>query len=274
MSKNPYKYLYIYYLQGNIKNSDIAFSKNFIGNWQEDKYSFLFYSVPALEEVNNIILLNPSLVLLDTYEMTYEEWQGFHLKPIKIGNFVVVPQWESNKSDLEGIPIIFDPGVVFGTGTHPTTRDCLKAIELIFENNIVRSATDIGTGTGILSIAAAKLGCKHIISLDINFLAAKTTLNNIHLNHLEDNILIIQGSAEDFIGLNTELLIANIHFDVMKKLMKSNKFRSYKFLVLSGLLRSEAKEIKERLLSYPFKMIESWESEGIWHTFYLKNKSY
>ncbi len=89
--------------------------------------------------------------------------------------------------------------MVFGTGTHATTRDCLEALELAFNSHHIESVLDLGTGTGLLALAAARLGCKYILAVDINLLAARTTQRNIRLNQLDDKILAVQGRAEDFV---------------------------------------------------------------------------
>ena len=114
--------------------------------------------------------------------------------------------------------------MVFGTGAHPTTRDCIEALELAFQSQPVCSALDLGTGTGILAIAAARLGCPLTLAVDMNRLAAKTAQRNIRLNQLQQSVLAVQGSADDFIHMQADLLIANIHYDVMKRLVCSGRF--------------------------------------------------
>ena len=157
--------------------------------------------------------------------------------------------------------------MVFGNGTHPTTRDCLKALELIFAKQTIGSVLDLGTGTGILSLAAAKLGSTRILSVDSNQLAAKTALKNVCLNGLEDRILVSRGLAEAFIDLPSDLIIANIHYDVMRTLILQDSFYKNKWFVLSGILRSQAREIKEMLARNPVCILKSWEHDCTWHTF-------
>lgn len=100
------------------------------------------------------------------------------------------------------------------------------------------------------------------------FLAARTALKNVQLNHLEGKVLIVQGKAEYFIDSPCGLVIANIQYDVMKALVTSQGFLSKKWFILSGLLRSEARYLLSKLSQQSSKILEKWEGEGIWHTFY------
>jgi len=158
--------------------------------------------------------------------------------------------------------------VVFGTGTHPTTRDCLYFIEQIFKDQPIESALDLGCGTGLLALAAAKAGCGKVIAADFNFLAAKTTGNNVILNGLENQVIAVQADAKEIVSYSAELVIANIHYAVMKELISVRAFFEKEFFILSGLLRSEAKDIALKLAQSKARIIETREHDGIWHTFF------
>jgi ribosomal protein L11 methyltransferase len=202
--------------------------------------------------------------------MSYDEWHGGKVVPFRFGRFFISPPWIKSDSREQDLHIILDPGVVFGTGTHATTRDCLEALELACSSHSIESVLDLGTGTGLLALAAARLGCKYILAVDINLLAAKTAQRNIRLNQLDDKILTVQGRAEDFVDCHSDLVIANIHYDVMKNLLNSEGFLSKKWFVLSGLFRSQARDVAHKLSQYPAKIIKKWERDGIWHTFFCK----
>jgi len=267
VADNPYKDLYIYYLEGRINSDNGIFGSEFIGNWQEDNFSFLFFKTPSGKKIEEILSTHPGLTLIDNYQMTYDEWQGEMPFPLNIGRFLITTPWELPDNTSKSIKITLDPGVVFGTGTHPTTHDCLEALEIAFSNENIESAVDLGTGTGVLAIAAAYLGAKKILAADINYLAVNTARKNFSLNGMQDRILPVQGLAQDYIELPADLLIANIHNDIMKVLIRSDGFLNKKCFVLSGLLKSEAKEIEFQLSKLPVKIIERWERNGIWHTF-------
>jgi len=279
-TNTPYKDLYIYYLKGHLASDGEIFSKNFIGNWEEDEFSFLFFSEPSKKKVENLLNAQPHLTLLDNYHMTYDDWHGETLAPFRAGRFFITHPWDKIRDNPDigsdtgsdtgpdEFHIILDPGVVFGTGTHATTYNCLEALELAFSSSKVQSALDLGTGSGVLAIAAAKLGCKKILAVDKNLLAAMTAEKNVQLNNVEESVMVIQGSAEIFIDNHADLVIANIHFDVMKNLLNSEGFLSKKWFILSGLLRSQAEDVACTLKQKGAEIIKRWERDGIWHTFF------
>jgi len=272
MGLSPYDDLYIYYLEGRMSRPWEANFSQFVGNWEEDGYTFLFFTAPASQQVNALLNKEPKLTLIDEFRMSYEEWQGEKLQPFVIGRFLIIPPWYLTKSESpplsHGHKIILDPGVVFGNGCHPTTQDCLEALELAFERQGVETVLDLGTGTGLLALAAGKFGCLKCLALDFNYLAARTAQANVRRNGLEKIVLACQGRAEDYISTPADLLIANIHFDVMHRLVRSEGFLSKKAFILSGLLRSEARQVAEDLARMPVEVIRQWERGGIWHTFY------
>jgi ribosomal protein L11 methyltransferase len=259
--------LFIYYLEGSLREDPLGL-KHFIGNWQEDGFSFLFFSEPSLDQVQDLIRVSPLLRFIDHYQMSYHDWVGDKVTPFCTDQFFIRPPWDSSIPPSSKLQITLDPGVVFGTGAHPTTRDCIEALEMAFQSRPVNSTIDLGTGTGILAIAAARLGCPLTLAVDMNRLAAKTAQMNIRLNQLQPSVLAVQGSADDFIHIRTDLLIANIHYDVMKRLVCSSGFLEKNMFILSGLLRSEAADIENRLMQLPVSILNKWVRDGIWFTYW------
>ena len=150
---NPYQDLYIYYLSGRFRPGRGFKPDHYIGSWEEGEFSFLFFTRPNMALVEATVDRLAGLELLDHYHMTYEQWQGSDIVPCRIGRFTISPPWFTVDKCNADTTIILDPGVVFGTGTHPTTRDCLDALQLVFEDLTIRSALDLGTGTGLLALA-------------------------------------------------------------------------------------------------------------------------
>jgi len=262
----PETVLYIYYIEGTLPLHAPVPVNTFIGNWIEDEFSFLFFRKPAKKIVETLLSNHPNLKLLDNYEMTYEQWQGGAVEPVRLGRFLLNPPWIKASPQSNEIAITLDSGVVFGNGAHPTTQACLEAIEIACAGGKVQTMLDLGSGSGILSLAAAKLGCKKILSVDYNFLASQTTGNNVRLNNLEDQICVINGKAEDHTAVATDLLVANIHYDVMKDLIRTRGFLKQKWFVLSGLLRSETEKISAFLSTQPVLILKRWNHDNIWHT--------
>jgi ribosomal protein L11 methyltransferase len=272
VSSGPYRDLFIYYFQGRLKPDVEVCQDDFIGNWEEDNYSFLFFSSPANRQVETLLLRQPQLRFVDSYRMPYDQWLGESYSTFEHGNFRIMPPWQTRKESADmfedKLEIVLDPGLVFGTGTHPTTRACLEALEVASHIFAPETVLDLGTGTGLLALAAARLGSERVIAVDLNSLAAKTAAENIRRNHLEHRILVIQGKAEDLIEYGAELVMANIHYDVMQHLIRTEGFFSKKKFILSGLLRSEAKKIAAELARHPVRILKQWTHNAIWHTFY------
>ncbi|RMF80853.1 MAG: 50S ribosomal protein L11 methyltransferase [Chloroflexi bacterium] len=126
-----------------------------------------------------------------------EAWKA-HYPPTRIGRRIFIrPQWVEAETHPDDIVIALDPGMAFGTGTHPTTQLCLEALE-----DLMPPATkilDLGCGSGILSLAAAKLGATHVHALDIDPIAVKVTRENAALNDVSDKITAQEGSLETII---------------------------------------------------------------------------
>lgn len=269
--------LYIYYIDGIALEGGFSGEKSFIGNWVEDGFSFLFFTEKNDRLVEGLLNSQENLRLIDSYSMTYEEWLGELPAAKKLGRFSVAPPWDLPDSfslpDFGGSNIVLDPGVVFGTGTHPTTHDCLKFLEKAVKTEKTESVLDLGTGTGLLALAAGKLKCRKILALDFNHLAVKTTLKNVRLNDMEDRIISVQGRAEDFVNISADLLIANIHYDVMKEIITSPGFIEKKQFILSGLLKSQAEAIEKKLAGLPVKILEKKSRNGIWFTFFGRHNT-
>jgi ribosomal protein L11 methyltransferase len=269
---SPYQELFIYYLKGRLKTVRDYFQDNFIGNWEEDDYSFLFFSSPALPQIKTLLFRQPQLHLLDSYQMPYAEWLGENFRSFDHGRFRIIPSWEKRQPSAAPagakLSILLDPGLVFGTGTHPTTRDCLEAIEIAFAATPPATILDLGTGSGLLALAAAKLGSARIVAVDLNLLAAQTAAANVRRNHLEHRVVVVQAKAEEMIAAKADLVIANIHYDVMRHLIRSGGFHAKGKFILSGLLRSEAGLIAAELAGFPAHIVKRWTRDGIWHTFY------
>ena len=263
----PVRDLYIYYLRGRLGPGRSPAGEDFLGNWEEDGYSFLFFCRPARERVEALTAEDPGIELLDETTMSYEQWQGGRIGTMTVAGFTIVPPWETPPREETPHLIRLDPGLVFGNGLHPTTRDCLAAIDLATGDRVLRDAVDLGTGTGVLAIALARCGVGRILAVDNNPLCARTAAANVRCNDLQERILVVQGRAGVHAAAG-ELMVANIHYDVMKGLLDAANLRPGRRLVLSGLLRSEAREVAGRLSDLGVRIERRWTRDAIWHTFY------
>lgn len=188
-------------------------------------------------------------------------WKKYY-KPTKIGeNIVVKPIWEEYEANGEMV-IELDPGMAFGTGTHETTRMCVEALE----ENVKEDTTvfDIGTGSGILAIAAAKLGAKKVIGVDLDPVAVDSAKENVSFNDL-NNIEILYGNLMDVVTGKADLVVANIIAEIIVVLAEDVK----NFLVpgglfiTSGIIRERRDLVETKLKEKGFKIKEVKE-QGEW----------
>jgi ribosomal protein L11 methyltransferase len=264
---SSYKDLYIYYLEGSLKREEEPhLGLTFLGNWAEEDSSFLFFTQPSKDLVQGMIDKDKRLRLIDEFHFTYEEWLGGKVIPHKVSRFLIVPPWEDRQQNDGELKMLLNHGVVFGTSLHPTTRDSLLALLEISDKLLSYRVLDLGTGTGILAIGAALLGAERVLAVDNNPLAVKTATLNVKLNGLEESIEVREGLAEDIVESPSDLLIANIHYDIILKLIKEGGFIKKKYFILSGLMRSQAKNIKLELSRYPAEIIHEWDNDMVWHT--------
>jgi ribosomal protein L11 methyltransferase len=268
---NPYQELHIYLIDGFVPEQDeAAFGEGFIGRWIEGENSFLFFSEPARDKMDTLLKSHPDLSLVEEHRFSYEEWQGSQLEAVRVADFLIVPPWHKAEAGKGEIKIVIDPGVVFGTGAHPTTRDCLSALLYLRKRNRFRSVLDLGTGTGILSLAAALLGAERVLAVDVNPLCVKTAIRNAGLNRLEGIIKVIEGDATAFMSEEADLMIANVHYDLLLRLLELDDFSRKEWLILSGLLRSQARHMEAKLSQYHLEPIRLWEHEEIWYTMLVR----
>lgn len=264
----PYERLYIYYIQGRLGSAGRPQHDGFIGAWAEEGDTFLFFSAPADQAVQDWLAGPPEAVLVDRYEMSYADWQGGRLECLTTPRLIIRTPWSPPGPAADSRPRLeLDPGVVFGNGLHPTTRDCLAALERLAADRFPEAFLDLGTGTGILALAALRLGARRGLAVDLNLLAAETARANVRRNGLEGRLAVVQGRAEELVACPAELVIANLHFDALARVLEADGWPGKRVCLLSGLLRSEAPRVLERLASRGFELRERWVCDGVWHTF-------
>ncbi|WP_448584625.1 50S ribosomal protein L11 methyltransferase [Thermocrinis sp.] len=180
-------------------------------------------------------------------------------KPIGVGDFLVIPPWIK--------PIVINPGSAFGTGLHPTTQLCLKAIKNFFKPNW--SAVDVGCGSCILSIALKILGASDVLAIDIDPLAVKECKKNAEVNRVD--IRVLQATPEE-VKQSFDFLVANLDIQVFRKSIHSIFNLFDKIGVFSGIYRrDELKEFMQMVKDYPVK-VKSVESKSSWFSVVLQKQ--
>lgn len=200
-----------------------------------------------------------------------EAWKQ-HYQPIAIGKrMMIVPAWM--EIDSQGrIPIRIDPGMAFGTGTHPTTQLCLEAIERCFdEDHRIQTVIDLGCGSGILAVAALKFGAEHALGVDIDADAIRAALKNAETNAVSSSLEVGLGSLDEikagaFSISSAPLVLANILAPVIIQLFKqglADLVDPAGKLVLSGILAEQAADVTAAARQHGFMKIEELHS-GDW----------
>ena len=181
-------------------------------------------------------------------------------RPTEVGRFVVAPPWSEIPDDEGRIVIRVEPGMAFGTGTHETTRLCLAAVERHFREG---SFLDVGTGTGILAIAAAKLEPEaRVEACDTDPLAVSVAEENARLNGVGSRIEFRVGTVDDTTA-SADVVCANLTADVILPLLPALLAATCGRLVLSGVLTTQADAVRARLRELGVNGCEV-TSEGEW----------
>jgi len=189
-------------------------------------------------------------------------WKQYY-KPTKVGEHIVVkPTWEDYEEKPGEVVVELDPGMAFGTGTHETTRMCIKALEKKVKKDT--TVFDIGTGSGILSIAAAKLGAKHVVGVDLDPVAVESAKKNLEFNKV-NNIEILYGDLMEVVEGKANIVVANILADIIMFLSEGVAafIEDEGYFVASGILNTQRDKVTDKLKALDFKVEEVME-DGEW----------
>ena len=189
-------------------------------------------------------------------EVEEEDWESnwkeyFH--PIRVGsNLVICPTWRSHKSLEDDVLIKLDPGMAFGTGHHPTTRMCMELLETLIVGG--EKVIDVGCGSGILSISAAKLGAGDILGIEVESRSVEVALENCKLNGISPQVTILNGSFPEIRVENAsfDVALANIAAKVVINLSEyiAGAVTIGGRLVLSGILKDTLKDVEKEYFLY------------------------
>ena len=185
-----------------------------------------------------------------------ENWKQY-FKPFKIGdNIVIKPTWEEYKANEEDLIIEIDPGMAFGTGSHETTSMCISALEKHLKSGM--EVFDVGCGSGILSIVAAKLGARNVTAVDLDELCIKASKDNVQINQVMDIVKVEKGNLLDTIESRADIVVANIIAEVIVEIVGDlEKFLNPNGLfIASGIIEEKIPMVEEILLDNDFEILE------------------
>ena len=227
------------------------------------------------EEIEEMLLRHPGCSFREVDEIEEENWNEKWeqtIQPQQVGQFLVKPTWSDALPQGDSILLEIDPKMAFGTSYHETTRLALRQLsEISFKGKRVM---DAGTGTGILAIAAVKLGAAHVTGFDIDPWSQKNAMANIYLNQVHERVDIRSGSIETIRdGESFDVVLANINRNVILELLSFliGRTNSQGEMLLTGLLHSDEEVIRQALSDYPVT-ISSQQAEGEWILLHLRKQ--
>lgn len=261
MLKSPYsKYsrLFVYHLD--MINIPVVEDQDLIGVWIEDNTAVFFFHKNKDDLIARICLENNCKVIYQA-DLDYEDWEAGHeISSFSAGSFKVAPVWEKGDAD-----IILDPSVIFGSGFHPTTRTCLELVDKYVKTPelSINSMLDLGTGTGLLSIAAAKHGVKQIRAIDNNPLACQVAQANCRYNHVEKQISVkkqdLRTNPPNTKGV--DLVVANLYRGLLEELFSTPDFWQGNLYILSGFIKSMEADLLAALPADNLRFLERTRKE-------------
>ena len=191
-----------------------------------------------------------------------ESWKEF-FHPIKITKKIVIkPSWQDYDANFDDIVIEIDPGMAFGTGTHPTTALCISMIAKYMKKG--DKFLDIGTGSGILMITAARLGAQKVCGIDNDELAIDIAEKNLLLNGIENkNFKVMTGNLTDKVDEKFDFVAANILTETIMVLLDTVKsvLKKKSVFICSGIIEKNKDKVVEKMIASGFEVIEIREKE-------------
>ncbi len=201
-----------------------------------------------------------------------ENWKRF-FKPFHVtSNIVIRPPWSHFRPKRNEIAIVINPGMAFGTGTHASTKLCIRALEEGLKKKGL-SVLDVGTGSGILSIVAARMGAGEVLGVDTDERAVKVARENVVQNGVSGIVHMREGSIGN-IRRQFDVIVANIDLKGLRRMRRSllRHLKSKGLLILSGLLEKEGERLRQDYVKTGLLRSIQSSREGEWVCLTLRKK--
>lgn len=217
--------------------------------------------------------VNAGDIHYDTQELAEQDWAENwkkYYEPTRISHdLTIVPSWTDYEAKTGEKIIRLDPGMAFGTGTHPTTKMSLFALEQVLRGG--ETVLDVGTGSGVLSIASSLLGAKSIYAYDLDEVAVRVAQENINLNAGTENIHVATGNLLQSVDIQADVIVANILADILIN-MTEDAYRLVKdegYLIMSGIISEKWEMVRESAEKAGF-FLETHMIQGEWNACVFK----
>lgn len=231
------------------------------------------YINEKMEELKDLGI-DTGIAKVESEKMYEEDWANNwkkYYKPTKVGERIVVkPIWEEYEAKENELVLELDPGMAFGTGTHETTRMCIQSLDKYVKKD--STVFDVGCGSGILAIAAAKLGAKMAVGVDLDPVAVEFAKENVGFNNL-DNIQILYGNLVEVIDGKADIVVANIIAEVICILTEDVKrvLKEDGYFITSGIIHDRVDMVTKKLEETGFEVVEI-NKDGEWNCIVAKLK--
>ncbi|TWS94584.1 50S ribosomal protein L11 methyltransferase [Streptococcus sp. sy018] len=269
----------------------ISDSADYLG--QEDRFGELYPDVEQLDMIKvtgyypdtmelmqvrqqieqGLAILQLNDVSIRVQELAEEDWADNwkkYYEPARITHdLTIVPSWTEYRASANEKVIRLDPGMAFGTGTHPTTKMSLYALSHVLRGG--ETVLDVGTGSGVLSIASSLLGAKEIYAYDLDDVAVRVAQENIALNQTVANIKVAAGDLLRGVEQEADVIVANILADILVNLT-DDAYRLLKpegYLIMSGIISDKWDLVKTKAEEAGF-FLETHMIQGEWNACIFK----
>lgn len=229
-----------------------------------------------IEEIKNMLnrlKASDSEDIFGSLNMTFndikeEDWANNwkkYFKPFNVGKKLLIkPTWEECDNKENRIILEIDPGASFGTGSHETTKMCLIGLEDYMKEG--DEVIDVGCGSGILSIAAAKLGCKHVTGVDIDPMCIETSSYLSKINSVSDKFDVFIGDLAEKVDVQADVVVANIFAHIIKRLTPDTKriLKKGGIFISSGIIKETVDTVIDSYKENGFEILEV-NNMGDWY---------
>jgi ribosomal protein L11 methyltransferase len=202
------------------------------------------------------------------HEIPYRDWSvewKDRFTPVEVGTKLIIrAPWHTQETEMnpERIPVLIEPSMAFGTGEHPTTHLCLEAVEQCAGSLHADSLLDVGTGSGILAVSAAKLGFRHVIAIDSDPVAVEIARENFRLNNTPDIVVSggplneVSGTFDVVVGNLTSETIKTLFHDCLKRLVSGGTG------IFSGILLEQKHDMLSFFRAQGIQNIQTRQRDG------------
>ncbi|WP_457574058.1 50S ribosomal protein L11 methyltransferase [Desulfolithobacter sp.] len=270
---STYNRLYVYYFDR--KELPPIDDPDLIGTWIEDDNALLFFHSDRRDLVREICGRTGASLIYEA-ELDYRDWEaGVEITSFDTRTLTVRPVWEKDGDRPSRREIILDPSVIFGSGFHATTRLCLETLEMVLleSGRRIRSMVDLGTGTGLLAIAAARLGVEQVVAIDNNPFACEVARRNVSLNGCKDRVQVHRMDLmAELPDTGCDLVVTNLYKGLLVRLFEDPAFWRGSMYLVSGFIAGMEADLLAALPADTTQMLHRGSREQ-WRLWLLQHRA-